>query len=233
MAAAATFSLEVADLRDMSGSTAGPYRLMSRIGRRGAADLYLANQHGSGTAAVKVVDTLVEPAHAVSRFNEERQLFGRFDHPNLARMLDEGTTSTGALYLAMEDVDGLPVNEFVQRWSLNGPAAVEVFLQICAAVEYLHSIGFAHNDLKPDNIIVTKGPHVKIVDFGATAQLSPQDPKTSRLLDVYDLGLLLRTTMAGVCWPELDQVMWKATRAVATDRFRTVCDLAQRLQRLL
>jgi serine/threonine protein kinase len=218
---------------DLSGSTAGKYRLVSRIGTRGAADIYLGRHNGSGTVAIKVVDTLSAPAQAVRLFNEERALIGRFDHPNLARMLDEGTTSTGALYLAMQFVDGLPVNDFIKQWSLTGPAAIEIFLQICCAIEYLHSVGFAHNGLEAENILVRTGPHAMVVDFASTAEIASQNRRAGRLSDVYYLGLLLRGSMAGISWPELDRVICKATRSAAAERFPTVCDLAQRLQRLL
>jgi serine/threonine protein kinase len=184
---------------------------------------------------VKVVDTLTTPASAVRLFNQERQLVGRFEHPNLARMLDEGTTTTGALYLAMEFVDGLPVDEYIKRWSASAETVVNIFLQICSAVEYLHSVGLALNDFQAENILVRRGPHAVISDFGSTAMLpeSPQDRRFARSLDVHSLGVLLRDSVACSAWSELHRVVRKATQPAPADRFPTISDFAQRLQRLL
>jgi serine/threonine protein kinase len=223
--------------QDLSGSLAGPYRLISRIGRRGAAEIYFgrALQTGSTPVVLKVVDTLRAPASSVRLFNRERQLLGHFDHPHLARMLDEGTTSTGALYLVMEFVDGLPIDEFVKKWSVSGVTAINLFLQVCSAVEYLHSVGFTLNDFQADNILVRKGPHAVITDFSSTLPLPnlPVDRKLAKSLDVHSLGVLLRDIMVCVDWPELSQVVRKATQPAPADRFPTVSDFAQRLQRLL
>jgi serine/threonine protein kinase len=223
--------------RDLSGSLAGPYRLISRIGTRGAADVYFgkAAQSGAAQAIVKIVDTLSSPANAVRLFNQERQLIGRFDHPSLARMLDEGTTATGALYLAMEFIDGLPIDEYIKKWSVPGNTAINLFLQICSAVEYLHSVGFTVNDFQSENILVRRAPHAVIADFGSTVPLpaTAEDRRFARSLDVHSLGVLLRDSMASVSWPGLRQVLWKATQPAPADRFPTVSDFAQRLQRLL
>jgi serine/threonine protein kinase len=223
--------------RDLSGALAGPYQLISRIGTRGPADIYVARSPQSGTAQaiIKVVDTLTSPASAVRLFNQERQLIGRFEHPNLARMLDEGTTTTGALYLAMEFVDGVPIDQFIKRWSVAGATAIDLFLQICSAVEYLHSMGFALNDFESENILVRRGPHGVITDFGSTVALpaSPQDRRFARSLDVHSMGVLIRDSILCSAWPELNQVVRKATQPAPADRFPTMSDFAQRLQRLL
>ena len=222
---------------DLSGSLAGPYRLISRIGQRGSAEIYFAKtlQAGSVPVVLKVVDTLRAPASSVRLFNRERQLLGHFDHPNLARMLDEGTTSTGALYLVMEFIDGLPVDEFIRKWSVSGVTAINLFLQICSAVEYLHSVGYTLNDFQAENILVKKGPHAVITDFSNTLPLpsSAVDRKFAKSLDVHSLGVLLRDNVACSNWPELNHVVRKATQPVPADRFPTVSDFAQRLQRLV
>ncbi len=221
---------------DLSGSLAGPYRLVSRIGRRGTADVYLGRTPQSGVhVSIKVVDTLCAPASAVRLFNQERQLFGRFDHPHLARMLDEGTTSTGALYLVMEFVYGLPVDEFIKKWAVSGGTSINIFLQICSAVEYLHSVGFTLNDFQTDNILVRKGPHAVITDISAPLPLPirPADRKLAKSLDVHSLGVLLRDSLPCSDWAELGQVVRKATQPAPAERFPTVSDFAQRLQRLL
>jgi serine/threonine protein kinase len=232
----ATLSAEPFHRADLSGTSAGPYRLLCRYGSRGVADLYLGRTTDSANSAtVKVVDTMYAPAGAVRLFNLERELVDRFKHPNLAKALCEGTTSTGALYLAIEHIEGIPLDEYIRRSSLSGSAAIEIFLQLCSAVEYLHAEGFSHNDLRPESIVVSRANRVAIVDFGATAAISPVPPERhmARSRDIEGLGRLLRDSMQGISWPGLDQVIWKATRPAPADRFRTVSDLAQRLQRLL
>jgi len=214
--------------RDLSGSDAGPYRLISRFGKRGGADLYLAVKRrdtSRQTVDIKVVDTACAPAKALQRFNQERELVGRFEHAQLARVLDEGTTSTGAPFLAMEHINAVPVTEYARLRSLNPSACIELMLQLCSAVEYLHSKGFVHRDLRPENVLVTAAGKLKIVDFTcmtpagvATAHdnhvdrvyTSPEvylGGSCARASDVYSMGVLLHELVTGVrpdsaaAWP--------------------------------
>jgi serine/threonine protein kinase len=223
---------------DLSGTDAGPYRLIYYAGRRGLADLYFGRQRSEDNAAliaIKVVDTLTAPARTVQLFNNERQLVGKFQHPHLARMIDEGTTSTGALYLAMEQVDGSSLEEFVKRWAVGATPCIEMILQVCSAVEYLHSEGFSHHDLRSESIVVTHASYVTIADFSHTMPIPPfpEERCLARAADVYSLGVLLRDTVNGAAWPELQQIVAKATRSAPCERFRSVSEFAQRLQRLL
>ena len=124
-------------------------------------------------------------------------------------------------YLAMEDVDALPITDFARFLLLKTSACIELILQLCAAVEYLHSQGFVHLDLQPENILVTASGRLKIVDFGRTA------PVGERASDVYSIGVLLRHMLGPACSPELDRIIVRAASS------RSAAGFAQRLQRLL
>jgi eukaryotic-like serine/threonine-protein kinase len=220
--------------RDLSGSDAGPYRLISRFGKRGGADLYLAVKRRDAcrqTVDIKVIDTACAPAKALQRFNLERQLVGRFEHAQLARMLDEGTTSTGAPYLAMEHINAVSITEYARLRSLRPSACLELMLQLCSAVEYLHSKGFVHRDLRPENILVTESGQLKIVDFtcmttvgvatahdnhGDRVYTSPEvclGGSCARASDVYSMGILLHELITGV---QPDSAAAWPTRALKT-----------------
>jgi eukaryotic-like serine/threonine-protein kinase len=218
---------------DLSGTYAGQFRLVSRIGTRGAADLYAAKRRFDDlNAVVKIVDTLWAPARIVQAFNEERRLIGHFDHPNLAKMVDRGTTDTGALYLAVEQVEGVPLLEFAKQSSLRGPACIGLMLQLCSVVEYLHSEGFAHHDLRSENIVVRQPGNPAIIDFGKTAPIPamPRERSEARADDVRDLGLLLYEITAGTRWPELEEIIEKAIEA---EQLGSASELAHELQTLL
>jgi serine/threonine protein kinase len=168
-------------------------------------------------------DTAYAPPSVVQLFNDERLLVGRLEHIHLARMLDEGTTSTGALYLTMEHIDALSITEFAKLQSLPRPACIELILQLCSALEYLHSKGFVHRDLRPENILVSACGKLKIVDFKSTSPIeapvgapsqdtaeiwlhgkdyaSPevcQGGSCTRAADVYSMGILLHELVTGI-----------------------------------
>lgn len=117
-------------------------------------------------AAVKFLHAHARQASAAQRFRVERQILANLDHPNVATLLDGGVTDDGQPYLVMEYIDGEPITAWAEARSLSRPARVELFLQVCAAVEAAHRNMIVHRDLKPGNILVTAEGRVKLLDFG-------------------------------------------------------------------
>ncbi|MCW1884918.1 serine/threonine protein kinase [Luteolibacter flavescens] len=149
----------------------GPYRLISRLGEGGGGVVYEAEQEHPicRRVALKIVRMEVENPNALARFDIERQALALMDHPNIAKVLDAGTTPTGKPYFAMELVTGEPITTYCNRHKLDCRARLELFVLVCNAIQHAHQKGIIHRDIKPSNVIVTRqdGANVpKIIDFG-------------------------------------------------------------------
>src|SRR6185369_1936204 len=121
--------------------------------------------------AVKLVRGGAAGEELVRRFRQERQILAALEHPNIAHLIDGGTTADGLPYLVMEYVDGAPIDEFVRGLSLD--AKLRLFLQLCDAVQHAHRSLVIHRDLKPGNVLVTRDGTLKLLDFGI-AKLTSQ-----------------------------------------------------------
>ncbi|HEY3839602.1 MAG TPA: serine/threonine-protein kinase [Bryobacteraceae bacterium] len=201
------------------GWLAGPYRLLELLGRGGMGAVYLAERvDGEVTqrCAVKLL-----PAGASDplreRFLQERQILASLTHANIARMLDAGHLPNGQPFLAMEYVDGKPIDEFVAE--LSARQKIQLFLKVCAAVGYLHRNLIVHRDLKPGNILVTAEGEPKLLDFGIAKMLDLATDSTvtclrmltpdyaspeqvtggpiSTATDIYSLGAVLYRLLTG------------------------------------
>src|SRR5687767_11847846 len=151
------------------GRVVGNYKLVSILGHGGTGTVYLgerADRQYSAQVAVKIVDNATIHGDLGMRFRAERQILASLNHTNIARLLDAGETSDGQPYLVMEYVHGEPVDRFCDRAQLDLRARLELFLQICAAVQYAHQNLIVHRDLKPANILVTAEGAPKLLDFG-------------------------------------------------------------------
>ena len=158
------------------GRTLGPYRLLAHIGRGGMGTVFRAEKEdaaGRRAVAVKLVTHWDEGGWARERFEAERRILAALDHPHVARFLDAGTTPEGQPYLVMELIDGLPLGEYVRARGLDLRARVQLFRQVCAAVQYLHQNLVVHRDLKPANVLVTPDGTAKLLDFGIAKLLDP------------------------------------------------------------
>ncbi|MBL8227612.1 MAG: serine/threonine protein kinase [Bryobacterales bacterium] len=154
----------------------GPYVLIRPLGRGGMGSVYLARHEEDGrSVALKIVRPEVDDPEIGERFHRERDILAALDHPNIARYLDGGTTSSGSPYLVMEYVEGLPLDQYCDSRELDVAARLRLFDSLCAAVHYLHMRGVVHRDLKPSNILVTADGAVKLLDFGI-AKLMKQAP---------------------------------------------------------
>ncbi|GAB5520048.1 MAG: hypothetical protein RhofKO_22990 [Rhodothermales bacterium] len=159
-------------------TTVGPYRLVEEIGRGGMGIVYLAERDDGlfeHRVAVKVLPLTHATGDARLRFDAERRILARLEHPNIARLLDGGVTDEGVPFLVMEYVDGLPFTTYCNTNRLTIDDRLRLFEEIAEAVAYAHSRLVIHRDLKPSNIMVGADGHVKLLDFGIAKLLAPDE----------------------------------------------------------
>lgn len=156
----------------------GAYRLEKMIGRGGMGAVYLAARADGEfeqKVAIKIVGLPFEIGPLRQRFKQERQILADLSHPNISHLIDGGVTEDGELYLAMEYIDGVPLDEYMRARRLTEAERLGLFRQIAGAVAYAHQHLVVHRDLKPSNILVTADGVVKLLDFGTAKLLSEQD----------------------------------------------------------
>jgi serine/threonine protein kinase len=160
-----------------AGQIIGPYTLETILGEGGMGAVWVAKQNKpvKRRVALKLIKSGMDSRDVLSRFEHERQALAVMDHPNIARVLDAGITPDGRPYFAMELVNGLPLNRFCDEAKLTTEERLDIFVQICSAVQHAHQKGIIHRDLKPANILVTMidGKSIpKVIDFGVSKALS-------------------------------------------------------------
>ncbi len=151
------------------GRVVGNYKLVSVLGHGGTGTVYLgerADRQYSAQVAVKIVDNGTMQGELGLRFRAERQILASLNHANIARLLDAGETEEGKPYLVMEYVHGEPLDRYCDRQQLGLRERLQLFLEICSAVQYAHQNLVVHRDLKPANILVTAEGAPKLLDFG-------------------------------------------------------------------
>jgi serine/threonine-protein kinase len=166
-------------LTDGPGTIIGPYKLLEQIGEGGFGVVYLAEQKYPvrRKVAVKVVKPGMDTKQVDGRFEAERQALALMDHPNIAKVLDAGTTNVGRPYFVMDLVKGIPITEFCDDNRLTPRERLELFVAVCQAVQHAHQKGIIHRDLKPTNVLVTvhdDRPMVKVIDFGIAKALGQE-----------------------------------------------------------
>lgn len=200
---------------------AGPFELERLIGRGGMGAVYLAHRADGQfeqKVAVKLIGLPFEIESFRERFRRERQILATLDHPNITRLLDGGVTPDGDLFLAMDYIDGIPLDEYCRQPNHSIPDRLRLFRQVCAAVQYAHQNLIIHRDIKPSNILVTPAGTPKLLDFGtaklmadaettqtglglmSVAYSSPEQLRgapTSTLSDVFSLGVVLYQILTG------------------------------------
>ncbi|MCO7227151.1 serine/threonine-protein kinase [Pleionea sp. CnH1-48] len=150
------------------------YRIVRMIGRGGMGLVYEAercDEHYTQRVAIKVLSAVDSLQH-VELFHNERQYLATLNHPCIASLIDGGTCTDGSPYLVMEYVEGSSIDVYCKENNLSHSEAIELFLQVCSAVEYAHRHHIIHCDLKPSNILVTKDGWVKLIDFGISYNIS-------------------------------------------------------------
>jgi TolB-like protein/Tfp pilus assembly protein PilF len=161
-----------------TGKRIGPYVIVSELGHGGMGAVYLAARADGQfekQVAIKLLKRGSDSDEILRRFRAERQILARLDHPNIARLLDSGTTDDGSPYFIMECVVGSPVTRFVAEHHLALRDRLALFLKICAAVEAAHHNLVIHRDLKPSNILVTEEGEPKLLDFGIAKLIAPAE----------------------------------------------------------
>jgi eukaryotic-like serine/threonine-protein kinase len=206
------------------GATIGPYRLLDEIGHGGMGTVFRAERVDGELrrhVALKVAGDRIFAPEAQRRFIQERQILERLEHPNIVRLLDGGVAQ-GQRYFVMELAEGTPITTHCQERRLPVAQRVELFRQVCAAIQYAHQRLVLHRDIKPANVLVTAAGQVKVLDFGIAqivregtltadtstamhplsfACASPEQLRGETLSltsDVYSLGTLLYEMLTGV-----------------------------------
>lgn len=169
----------VADIAESEGDTIGRYKLLERIGEGGMGVVYMAEQIEGvrRRVALKIIKLGMDTRQVIARFEAERQAMAMFDHPNITRVLDAGSTSTGRPYFVMELVRGTNIAKYARKRSLSLRERLELFVSVCNAVQHAHQKGIIHRDLKPSNILVTHFdgiPVPKVIDFGIAKAIGTQ-----------------------------------------------------------
>jgi serine/threonine protein kinase/tetratricopeptide (TPR) repeat protein len=211
------------------GLTIGHYKLLEQIGEGGFAVVFMAQQEQPvrRLVALKIIKLGMDTKQVIARFEAERQALAMMDHASIAKVFDAGTSDTGRPYFVMELVKGAPITEYCDHETLNIEERLDLFLQVCEAVQHAHQKGIIHRDIKPSNVLVSTQdgrPLVKVIDFGVAkamqgqltektlftefrqligtpAYMSPEQAGGSLDIDtrsdVYSLGVLLYELLAG------------------------------------
>ena len=154
-----------------AGARIGRYKLLEKIGEGGCGVVYMAEQEEPirRRVAFKVIKLGMDTKQVIARFEAERQALALMDHPNIAKVLDAGATDTGRPYFVMELVRGIKITDYCDQNNLSTEERLNLFVQVCHAIQHAHQKGIIHRDIKPSNILVTLHdgvPVPKVIDFG-------------------------------------------------------------------
>jgi serine/threonine-protein kinase len=160
----------------LGGRRIGNYTIIKEIGRGGMGAVYLATRGDDEykkRVAIKLIKRGMDSEDILRRFRNERQILASLDHPNIARLLDGGTSEDGLPFFVMEYIEGQPLTQYCDSHKLSTLERLKLFREICAAVQHAHQNLIVHRDLKPSNIVITPEGTPKLLDFGIAKFLNP------------------------------------------------------------
>ena len=165
--------------KDLAGSKIGNYKLLQKIGEGGCGVVYMAGQDKPvrRRVALKIIKLGMDTKSVIARFESERQALAMMDHPNIARVFDAGATETGRPFFVMELIHGIGILEYCDKNHMDTRRRLELFMQVCHAIQHAHQKGIVHRDIKPSNILVTLNdgvPVPKVIDFGIAKAMAEQ-----------------------------------------------------------
>ena len=204
------------------GRRIGVYKITAEIGRGGMGEVYRAirvDGQYDKEVAIKLVRVGLDSPFLIERFRHERQILASLDHPNIARLHDGGTNEDGIPYLVMELIEGIPIDQYCDEHNLGVNERLQLFTQVCAAIQYAHQRLVIHRDIKPSNILVTADGTPKLLDFGIAKILDPSGGTETTMVmpmtpeyaspeqirgesittatDIYSLGVVLYRLLTG------------------------------------
>ncbi len=164
-------------LSEGPGTRIGPYKILQQIGEGGFGVVYMAEQEEpvQRKVALKIIKLGMDTKQVIARFEAERQALAMMDHPNIATVLEAGATETGRPYFVMELVKGIPITDYCAKAKLSTRDRLDLFMQVCDAIQHAHQKGVIHRDIKPSNVLVTlydTRAVPKVIDFGIAKAMS-------------------------------------------------------------
>ena len=164
-------TIDPSPVAECAGAIIGPYKLREQLGEGGMGVVFVAEQERPvrRKVALKIIKPGMDTKEVIARFEAERQALALMDHPNIAKVLDAGSTESGGPYFVMELVRGIPITEYCDQAKLTVRERLALFIQVCQAIQHAHQKGIIHRDVKPSNVLVTLHdgkPVPKVIDFG-------------------------------------------------------------------
>ncbi len=178
-------------LTEKAGDTIGRYKLLQQIGEGGCGVVYMAEQAEPvrRRVALKIIKLGMDTKSVIARFEAERQAVALMDHPNIAKVFDAGATEAGRPYFVMELVRGMKITDYCDEAKLSTRARLDLFIQVCQAIQHAHQKGIIHRDIKPSNILVSANDGVlvpKVIDFGIAKATSGQQLTDKTLFTAFE-----------------------------------------------
>jgi WD40 repeat protein/serine/threonine protein kinase len=178
-AAAPRSTIVVRPIEEVEGTLIGRYKVLQQIGEGGCGVVYMAEQQEPvrRRVALKVIKLGMDTKQVIARFEAERQALAMMDHPNIAKVLDAGTTENGRPYFVMELVKGIPITRYCDENNLSTETRLGLFVKVCQAIQHAHQKGIIHRDIKPSNVLLADHdgvPVPKIIDFGIAKATTDQ-----------------------------------------------------------
>ncbi len=170
-------TVKAAVIGEGPGTVIGRYKILQQIGEGGFGVVFMAEQQQPirRKVALKIIKPGLDTKEVIARFEAEQQALALMDHPNVARVLDAGSTESGRPYFVMELVRGIPITEYCDKNNLTPSERIDLFVSVCNAVQHAHQKGIIHRDIKPSNVLITLHdgkPIVKIIDFGISRAIN-------------------------------------------------------------